>query len=328
MSLEIDGLTMALPGTARPVLDNVSLSVAPGEIVGLVGESGSGKSTTARAALGMVPEAASLHGSVRVDDSSVFDLDDSGLRRLRAERVGMVYQNPRAALNPVRTVGAYATEQLQRALGVDAAEARSKVVALFASVGLRDPEQLLRAHPHQLSGGMLQRVVIASALAGQPAFLLADEPTSALDVSTQASIVALLMSLRREHGLGMLFITHDLTLASAICDRVCVMYAGRIVEAQPGDHLLVGPRHPYTAGLRDSTPELLSGRPIRPIEGAPPSLGESVAGCAFAQRCPYVQQACRDETPALAALPDGAVACRRHEEIDLGDALKTAGGRA
>lgn len=317
MTLRYESLTVRIAGTARPVLDNVSLTVQPGEVVGLVGESGSGKSTTARAALGLLPEGAGIDGTVRMGDDDVLALDDAGLRELRSRRLAMIYQDPQSALNPVRTVGAYACEQLRTARGMSHDEARKRILEQFDAVGLPDPARQFDQHPHELSGGMLQRAVIAAALAGEPDILLADEATSALDVSTQASIIALLLRLRQEHGLGLLFITHDLALASAICGRVCVMYAGRIVEVQQGDRLFASPRHPYSAGLRDSTPELLSGRPVRPIPGAPPSLGESTVGCGFAPRCPYAVQDCRDRVPALVPTGDGAVACHRHSELDL-----------
>lgn len=322
-SLRYESVSVHIPRTSRPVLADLSLTVDPGEIVGLVGESGSGKSTTARAALGMLPDDSDTTGSVFLGDQDVLKLGPRELRELRANRIGMIYQDPTAAINPVRTVGAFATEQLRNTKGVDKATAKATLLGLMREVGLRDPERVFDQHPHQLSGGMLQRVVIAAALAGEPEILLADEATSALDVSTQASIVSLLMRLRRDRNLGILFITHDLGLAGAICDRVCVMYAGRIIEVRPGEKLFTDPRHPYSAGLRDSTPELLSGRELLPIAGSPPSLGVQLSGCEFAPRCRFAEDACRTERQVLEAVEDGWVACRRHRELDLAPTAPT-----
>ena len=249
--LDIDRLTLQLPGTARPVLAEVSLRVGPGEIVGLVGESGSGKSTTAKAALRLLPEGARAEGTVRVAGTDVLSLTGAALRAHRAGTVAMVHQDPRSALNPVRRIGDFLAERLARS-GLDRPAVRARALELLATVGLSDPERRIRQRPHELSGGMLQRVVIAGALAADPRLLLADEATSALDVTTQAEILALLRTLRDEHGMGLLFITHDLQLAAAYCDRVYVMYAGRVVEEQPADALFsapAAPLHPRAAGL-------------------------------------------------------------------------------
>lgn len=316
-ALSYRNLSVTIPGTQRPVLADLSLEIARGEIVGLVGESGSGKSTTARAALGLLPDGAEISGSVSIGERDVLSLNDKELRVMRSHDVGMVYQDPRNSINPVRTIGDFATEQLRTTRGVSAHEAKARLIALMGEVGLRDPERLFDLYPHQLSGGMLQRVVIAAALASDPEVLLADEATSALDVSTQASIVRLLLRLRRDRGIAILFITHDLGLAAAMCDRVAVMYAGRIVEVRPGDKLFSQPAHPYTAGLRDSTPELASGRRLRPITGAPPSLSDAPPGCEFAPRCPFAEAACTESRQALIPLADGGVACRRFNELDL-----------
>lgn len=232
MLLDIERLTVQLPGTARPVLTDVTLRVASGEVVGLVGESGSGKSTTANAALRLLPGDATATGRITVDGTDVLSLTGDALRAHRSHTVAMVHQDPRSALNPVRRVGDFLTERL-RGAGLDQRAARARAVELLAAVGLSDPERRVRQRPHELSGGMLQRVVIAGALAAEPRLLLADEATSALDVTTQAEILALLKSLRTSGGdrtPGMLFITHDLQLAAAYCDRVYVMYAGRVVE--------------------------------------------------------------------------------------------------
>ncbi|MFC9503791.1 ABC transporter ATP-binding protein [Streptomyces sp. NPDC057002] len=304
MLLTLDHLTVQLPGAARPLLDEVSLRVDPGEVVGLVGESGSGKSTTAKAALGLLPDGATASGSVRAGDADVLALGGEDLRRHRARTVAMVHQDPRAALNPVRRIGDFLRER-----GAD----RARAVELLAAVGLSDPERRLKQRPHELSGGMLQRVVIAGALAVRPRLLLADEATSALDVTTQAEILALLRTLRAEQQAGMLFITHDLHLAAAYCDRVYVMYAGRVVEERTAEALFADPAHPYTRGLLSCSPTLGdTSHTLLPIPGRPPSLSDVFSGCPFAARCPDAEPECDTWRPTSAELPDGGTAaCRR-----------------
>lgn len=309
MLLSVEDLTIEAGGN-RPILREVSLRVGRGEVVGLVGESGSGKSTIARAVLRLLPERARVAGRVLVEGADVLSMDAAALKGLRAAQVAMIYQDPRSSLNPVRRVGDFLTERMVRTLGRPRAEARARAVELLAAVGMREPELRMRQYPHELSGGMLQRVVVAAALAADPALLLADEATSALDVTTQAETLALLRRIQAERDLGMLFITHDLQLAAAYCDRVYVLYAGTVVESRPAAELFGDPRHPYTAGLLACTPDLGDPRPIRPIPGRPPSLDDAFAGCPFAPRCADATAECASWTPEPVPVSGGIAACR------------------
>ncbi|ROO86126.1 oligopeptide/dipeptide ABC transporter ATP-binding protein [Actinocorallia herbida] len=305
--LRVSGLSLDVGGV--PLLADVSLRVARGETVGLVGESGSGKSLTVRAALGLLPRGARASGSVGVAGTEVLTAPPRVLRELRRTRVSMVFQDPRAALNPVRRIGDYLTEGL-RARGVPARAAGARAIDLLERVGIRDPRGALRRFPHEFSGGMLQRVVIAGALATEPALLLADEPTTALDVTTQAEVVALLRDLRDEHGTGLVFVTHDLDLAAAICDRVYVMYAGRTVEEAPGAALCGTPGHPYTRALLEASPSVRGERAeIRAIAGRPRALAEAPSGCAFRDRCPRAADACAAAVPEARSHGLSLVAC-------------------
>ncbi|MGW9374024.1 ABC transporter ATP-binding protein [Streptomyces xanthophaeus] len=302
-TLDIQGLRVTLPGTARPVLDGVDLTVGAGETVALVGESGSGKTLTSRSALGLLPPGAVVEGAVRVAGEDVLAMDTGRLRDVRAGTVAMVFQDPRAAVNPLRRIGDFLTESVLLTGAAGRTQATAQAVELLRAVGL--DESVLRKYPGQVSGGMLQRVVIAAALMGDPVLLLADEPTTALDVTSQAEVIALLAALRERFGTGLLFVTHDLELAAAISDRVHVMYAGRIVETGPAEALFTHPRHPYTAALLASTPRMEGPRGrLAAIQGQPPDLREALHGCAFAARCPLATEVCDQRAPLPTAAPD------------------------
>jgi peptide/nickel transport system ATP-binding protein len=253
--LSIEDLSLSLP-SGREILREVGLEVAAGETVGLVGESGSGKSTTARVALRLLPDGARLSGSVTVCGHEMVDAPPATVREVRRGAAAMIFQEPRSVLNPVRRIGDSATERLVHVHGMAKALARARIVELFTQVGLTDPERLLRRYPHEMSGGMLQRVVIAAALSVEPRLLLADEATSALDVTTQAEVLAVLRRLQMEREMGVLFITHDLHLAAAYCDRVYVMRDGAVVDHQPARTIFVNPANPYTKALADAVPRL------------------------------------------------------------------------
>ena len=281
-------------GRRRPVraVEDVSFEVRPGEIVALVGESGCGKSTTALAILGLLPPMAEIDGSIRFRDRDLVGLSESALRELRGNTIGMVFQDPLTALDPSFPIGDQIAATI-RAHGADARTARTRAMELLAEVGIAAPEQRYGDAPHRFSGGMRQRVVIAAAIANNPALLLADEPTTALDVTIQAQILSLLRSLRDRHGTGILLIAHDLGVVAQLADRVGVMYAGQLVESGPVAAIFAAPRHPYTRALLAAQPTA-GQRPgsLQVIDGQVPDLSDPPPGCRFAPRCPLVRQAC------------------------------------
>jgi oligopeptide/dipeptide ABC transporter ATP-binding protein len=317
--LEVRNLRAELSadGHSNPVLRGVELTVAAGEVVGLVGESGSGKSMTARAIMRLLPAHVALSGLVMLDGVDILTLDRRALRRIRASEVAMIFQDPRASANPVVKCGAQIREVLTLARGLDTAHAQARAIELLAAVSIQDPQRVLDSYPFELSGGMLQRVMIALALAVEPNLLIADEATTSLDVTVQADILGILDDLRRERQIGMIFITHDLALASAVCDRILVMYAGEIVEQRNAEALFAAPAHPYTARLLASRPDVEKRQPrLAAIAGRPPAPGELPGGCAFHPRCPLAIGRCKTDPPQLTAMhPVGSVACHRAGEV-------------
>jgi peptide/nickel transport system ATP-binding protein len=313
--LTLSGLTVRFDGVT--VLHGIDLSIGKGEALGLVGESGSGKSVTWLAALGLLPGKARVSGSARLDDLELVGASPAALDKVRGGRVAMIFQDPTSALNPVLKVGTQIGEALSLHRGLSGRAIKAEAKRLFDLVGIPDAERRLSAYPHEFSGGQNQRVMIAMALAGEPDILVADEPTTALDVTIQAQILDLINTVRREMGMALVLISHDLGVIAETCDRVAVMYAGRIVEEAPAAELFDAPRHPYAQGLLNSLPPL--GGPRRKLVSIPGVVPDPRAlpkGCAFAPRCTQAAEICREVVPALRNAATGRrVACVFEPEV-------------
>ncbi|BBO70428.1 ABC transporter ATP-binding protein [Desulfosarcina alkanivorans] len=313
--LEIRGLSVHFhtpEGIGRAV-ESVSLSIAPGETLGLVGESGCGKSVTALAVMGLVPSPPGriAAGEIHFDGKDLLRIDPESLRRIRGRKIGMIFQEPMTALNPVLTIGRQVAEPLVAHLGLSRTEALKKAGRWLDRVRIPAAVQQLRAYPHELSGGMRQRVMIAMAMICRPRLLVADEPTTALDVTLQRQILSLMAGLKAELDTAMLLITHDLGVVAQTAGRVVVMYAGRVVETAEVRPLFAAPLHPYTRGLLESMPQLGAGRGrLHEIPGTVPAATRSIRGCPFAGRCPSAFDRCRQDAPALETVrPGRRVSC-------------------
>ena len=298
-----------------PAVDGVSFDVAPGEALGIVGESGSGKSVTALSILGLLPDPPGriASGSIRFGGKEIVGLSKKALRDLRGPSIGMIFQEPMTSLNPVFTVGDQIVETIRAHEKVSARSAHARAVELLKRVGIAMPERRLHDYPHQLSGGMRQRVMIAIALACSPRLLLADEPTTALDVTIQAQLLDLLRDLQRDTRMAVVIITHNMGVIAEFADRVLVMYAGRVAEEGPVDAVFTSPRHPYTVGLLGSTPSLAhDSHRMATIPGVLPQLSETMPGCRFAPRCARRTEQCLREKPPLVSVGENQRAACFH----------------
>ena len=301
-------------GTLR-ALDGVSFDIAPGEILGVVGESGAGKSLTGAAIIGLLePPGKVASGEIVLKGQRIDNLPVHEMRKIRGRRIGAIFQDPLTSLNPLYTVGRQLTETILTHLDVTPAEARQRAIQLLKDTGIPAAEQRIDHHPHQFSGGMRQRVVIALALAAEPELIVADEPTTALDVSIQAQIIGLLKRICKERGAAVMLITHDMGVIAETCDRVAVLYAGRVAELGPVQQVIHQPAHPYTRGLMACIPDMTEDRErLAQIDGAMPRLNAIPPGCAFNPRCPEATDRCRTERPALMAAGATQAACWIHD---------------
>ncbi len=309
--------TFETPAGRVTAVDHVSFDVMPGEVLGLVGESGSGKSVTLRSIMRLVHPPGRIDGSILWHGRDILKLPDRDLRQVRGKEIAMIFQEPMTALNPVLPVGIQIEESLREHTGLGAAARTKRARELMDLVGIPEAPRRLKDYPHQFSGGMRQRAMIAITLASNPKLLLADEPTTALDVTIQDQILKLILELRRELNLSVLFVTHDLGVVAAVCDRLAVMYAGRIVETGEVSAVFSDPHHAYTRGLLGSVPQRGEERSmLLSIEGAPPSLSAIPPGCAFHPRCAFASEICRTDEPVIEEFTPGRlVACHHHRIV-------------
>ena len=314
--LEVRNLVVEFPtrrATLR-ALDDISFEIAPGEILGVVGESGAGKSLTGASIIGLLePPGRVAGGEILLEGRRIDNLRHEQMRHIRGRKIGAIFQDPLTSLNPLYSIGRQLVETIQTHLPLNAQQARERAIQLLKDTGIPAAEQRIDHYPHQFSGGMRQRVVIALALAAEPKLIVADEPTTALDVSIQAQIIGLLKRVCREHGAAVMLITHDMGVIAETCDRVAVMYAGRIAEIGPVHEVINHPAHPYTAGLMASIPDMEEERErLNQIDGAMPRLNAIPTGCAFNPRCPQVFDRCRVERPELMNAGATRAACWLH----------------
>ncbi|UXT82716.1 ABC transporter ATP-binding protein [Agrobacterium tumefaciens] len=311
--IDVRNLKVEFPGRRGTVtaLSDISLSIRPGEILGVVGESGAGKSMTGLAIQGLLEKPGRIaDGEIWLGSRRIDQLDDRAMESIRGREIGAIFQDPLTSLNPLFTVGAQLVETIRQHLPLSKRDAKARAVQLLRDVGIPSPEERVDHHPHQFSGGMRQRVVIALALAASPKLIIADEPTTALDVSIQAQIISLLRKLCKEKQTAVMLVTHDMGVIAEAADRVAVLYAGRLIEVGPVEQVLHAPRHPYTQGLMASIPSLGARvERLNQIDGAMPRLDAIPPGCAFHPRCGFSGPRCLRERPELEAVGDGASAC-------------------